>query len=601
MTGSAAAVTGRLAASKVPLVSVQAIVGQPTLARMSGGHARQTSVSSSADSAISSAVSGLLVQAVPARQQGGTASSGGAACSKQPARAAPGAAGAEAVGPGRQASWAGILKAGPGVAETALAAAEPQPHVVSTPPAAGGASVAEAPVAEQPAAAAPVAQQQEALPAHAPAAAVAEAAPAAESSQLQVDPSQQAAPAASGVRGRDSGRTPEPAQQSGGRPTAAQAAVTPAGLDPHQPIKLKLRPSSAGSDASRPQHQQRGAAPSAAAEMQAQQQQQPAGQPQQAVGQGTGAGQASLGAGTSSGGHQQQHKSSRGRRQQAALLKQQQQQQLAAAQQREPLGAVQGSGFQVPASGQAGSGLFFPMPSLQLPLPQQQPASMGWPTVYTQQAGGGQAGGHQPMPQALEGLQAQQGSAHHLRPGFRMGWQPPLWVQQPVLHPHHHHQQPQGQQGGPGVRQSPFGKGSVGRAPGPAGPAAQGSRKLGSPGPAPPHGLSRTASSAAGDGASAGMLQLHSPGGGFPGLAGRGWGLHLAEQQGMGQLQGQAMGQLQGQAMAGASQQRFGGASEDDGLLSGVFQKVLSDMPGVRLLTLLACQTSPSTPIFNGK
>ena len=571
-----------LAAANTSLVTLQAIVGQPTLARMSGGHARQTSVSSSADSVISSAVSGLLVQAAPARKQGGTAGSGG--CSKQPARAAPGAAGAEAAGPSKQASWAGILKAGPGVVvpEAAQAASEPQPHVVSTPPAAVGASVAEVPVAEQPAAAAPVAQQQEALLAHASAAAAAEAAPAAEVSHQQVDHAQQTAPAASGVRGRDSGRTPEPAQQPGARPTAAQAAVTPAGLDPHQPIKLKTRPSSAGSDASRPQHQQRGAPPAAAAEMQAQQQQQPAGQPQQAVGQGVGASQASLGAGTSGGGHQQQHKPSRGRRQQAALLKQQQQQQLAAAQQREPLGAVQGSGFQLPASGQAGPGLFFPMPAYQLPPPQQQPASMAWPALYTQQAGVGQAVRHQPLPQALDSLQAQQGSPHHLSPGFRAGWQPPLWVQQPALHPHHHHHhQPQVQQGVPGVRQSPFGKGPAGRpggqAPSPAGAAAQGIRKQGPAGQAPSYSLSRTASSTSGDKASAAMLQLQPQGGGFPGLAGGGWGLHSAEQQ--------ALGQLQGHGMAGASQQ-LGGASEDDELLSGVFHKVLSDMPGVRLFTI---------------
>ena len=581
-----------LAASNVPLISLQEVVGQPTLARMSGGHARQTSVSSSADSVISSAVSGLLVQAVPARQQGGTASSGGGATSKQPARAAPGAAGSEAAGPSKQASWAGILKAGPGAAapEPAQAASEPQPHVVSTPAAAVGVSAAEAPVAEQPVAAAPVAQQQEGLLAQAPAAAAAEAAPAAESSQQQVDPAELTAPAAPGVRGRDSGRAPEPAQQPGTRLTAAQAALTPAGLDPHQPIKLKTRPSSAGSDASRPQHQQRGALPSAAAEMQAQQQQQPAGQPQQMGGQGSGAGQASLGAGTSSGGHQQQHKPSRGRRQQAALLKQQQQQQqLAAAQQREPPGAVQGSGFQLPASGQAGPGLFFPMPSYQLAPPQQQPASMAWPALYPQQAGLGPAVRHQPLPQALDSLQAQQGSPHHLRPGFRAGWQPPLWVQQPALHPHHHHHhhqhqhQPQVQQGVPGVRQSPFGKGPAGRpaaqAPSPAGAAAQGGRKQGPTGQGPPQSLSRTASSASGDVAAAAMLQLQSPGGAFPGLAGGGWGLHPAGQQGL--------GQLQGQARPGASQQRFGGPSEDDELLSGVFQKVLSDMPGVRPLTLV--------------
>lgn len=564
-----------------PLVAMQAIGGQLPSARVSGGHARQTSVSSSADSVISSAVSGLLVQAVPARQQGGTASSGIGACGKQPARVASAATGTEAVGPSKQASWAGILKSGPGGVplEAAQAASEPQPHVVSTPPAAVDASLAEAPVAEPPAAAAPVAQQQEGLPAQALAAAPAEAAPAAEVSQHQVDSAQQTGPPASGLTGRDLGRMPAPAPQPGARPTAAQAAVTPAGLDPHQPIKLKMRPSSAGSDASRPQHQQRAATPSAAAEMQAQQQQ-PAGQPQPAGGQGIGAGQASLGAGSGGGGHQQQHKPSRGRRQQAALLKQQQQQQ-AAAQQREPLGAVQGSGFQLPAVGQTGPGLFFPMPSYQLPSPQQQPASMGWPTLYPQQAGVGQAVRHQPVPQALEGLQAQQGSAHHLRQGFRAGWQPPLWVPQPVLHPHHHQQQPQPQvqQGVPGARQSPFGKGPAGRpavqAPSPAGAAAQGGRKQGPAGQGAPHSLSRTTSSASGDGASAAMLQLQASGGGFPVLAGGGWGLHAIEQQGL--------GQLQGQAVAGASQQRYGGASEDDELLSGVFQKVLSNMPGVRL------------------
>ena len=564
---------GSFAASYIPLICLQAQVGQPTLARVSGGHARQTSISSSADSVISSAVSGLLVQAAPARQQGGTATSGSGASSKQPARAAPGAAGTEAVGPSKQASWAGILKAGPGVAapEAAQAANAPQPDVVSTPPAAVGPSVVEAPVAEQPAAASPVAQQQEGLPAQAPAAAAPEAAREAESSQLQGHAAHQTTLAALGVRSRDSGRMPEPAQQPGGRPTAAQAAVTPAGLDPRQPIKLKTRPSSAGSDASLPQHQQRGPAPSAAAEMQAQQ------QPQQAGGQGMGAGQASLGAGTSSGGHQQQHKPSRGRRQQAALLKQQQQQ-VAAAQQREPLGAVQGSGFQLPASGAAGSGLFFPMPAYQLPPPQQPPASMAWPALYSQQAGMGQAVRHQPLPQALDSLQAQQGSPHHLRPGFRAGWQPPLWVQQPVLHPPHHHHQPQVQQGVPGPRQSPSGKGPAGRpavqAPSPAGTAVQGSRRQGPGGQGIPHSLSRTASSASGERL---MLQLQSSGGGFNGLAVGSWGLNSAEQQGL--------GQLQGQAMAGASQQRLGGTSEDDELLSGVFQKVLSDMPGVRLLT----------------
>ena len=582
------------AASKIPLVCLQAQVGQPTLARMSGGHARQTSISSSADSVISSAVSGLLVQAAPARQQGGTAAS-----SKQPARAAPGAAGTEAVGPSKQASWAGILKAGPGVAapEAAQAANEPQTDVVSTPPTAVGPSVAEAPAAEQPAAAA-LAQQQEGLPAQDPAAAAPEAARAAELSQLQDDAAHQTALAASRVRGRDSGRTPEPAQQLGGRPTAAQAAVTPAGLDPRQPIKLKMRPSSAGSDASRPQHQQRGPAPSAAPEMQAQQQQQPAGQPQQAGGQGMGAGQASLGAGASSGGHHQQHKPSRGRRQQAALLKQQQQQ-VAAAQQREPLGAVQGSGFQLPASGAAGSGLFFPMPAYQLPPHQQPPASMAWPALYSQQAGMGQAVRHPPLPQALDSLQAQQGSPHHLRPGYRAGWQPPLWVQQPVLHPPHHHHQPQVQQGVPGPRQSPSGKGPAGRpavqAPSPAGTAAQGSRRPGPGGQGVPHSLSRTASSASGDRPSAAMLQLQSSGGRFNGLAVGGWGLNSAEQHGL--------GQLQGQAMASAGQQRLGGASEDDELLSGVFQKVLSDMPGVRLLTSVAELAGPAqqNPIFDGQ